>query len=348
MVSAAPPAYNPYYFNNYQSQGGGLKPTAPPMPYNASSGYSYNGFFGDASGANQDRLGREMLEAVIVEKTNWVPRAAIPKDTLLNRGINFVSALFPKIYNPNDNKVKADLWLRAGELFYAEMTLDQDTLKYLEGLKKANSVFNDFLNSLNPDESDAEYCLARAVEMDATNPEIHFLRGKLMFAANNYSEALADFEKTYEVANNLENASSYRKKCFSALAKTCRGASYERLGFHDRALFDYIAAAKVDPNGTKGYEEALSRNFQILKFKTYKNQEELQACIEYDPYDPDFQIELANLKLNNNQQEEAVYLLNQAIYLSYYYKPQSLFRSAELAQQVAFVINNNIAAQRAS
>ena len=88
--------------------------------------------------------------------------------------------------------------------------------------------------------------------------------------------------------------------------------------------------------GLQNMDEDLSRSFQILKFKTHKTPEELQACMEYDPYDPDFPIEFANSLLNHGNYEDAVKLLNKSIELSYYYRPQSLYRCAELAQQVSF------------
>ena len=328
-----PPPFNPYHPPSEE-------PSAPP-PY-PTYGNDYqndNGFFGVQE--NQEELGVEMLKAVVANKTEWVPKATIPLDTRLNRALQFFASFIPSP-SPTANSEKADqakLYLKAGQMFYAEVINDKDSLSEFNTLRKVDDAFDQFLQNLPADETNPEACLETSLNIKHT-PEAYFALGKLNFLRHKYGEAVYDFHQAQTLFENLEESSSYRKRCFKALTAACAGAANERLGLHDEALFDYIDASKIDPNGAASYSGSLSRNFQILKFKTHKSIEELQACIQYDPFDPEFHIELSNKFLNAGQYDETIKLLNRSIELGYQYKPSSLYRSAELLQQAAFAINN--------
>lgn len=336
-----PPPYNPYHTPPTAYP---VQPSAPPAPppYYTTGEYTHSGFFGDPN-LDQNKLGREMLEAVIANKTEWVPRVKIPQDSWFNRLLGWfsTSTALPQQGIELDDKAKSALYLQTGRLLYAEAINDAAVIEECTQMRKTNAVFQQFLESLSPEECTAEYCFTAAADLHSNNPEAFFELGKLNFLKHKYQQAVTNFHQAQGLSDKLSNSSSSRKHSFKALVGACAGAAYERLGYHDLALFDYIDASKIDPKGPQSYQESLSRNFQILKFKTNKSLDELQACMEYDPYDPDFPIELAHIKLNRGDFQSAIGMLTRSIDLAYYYKPSSLYRCAELAQQVAFAVNNS-------
>lgn len=336
--AANPPPYS--YFDPNRSYP--VEPSAPPAPYYTRGDYAHNGFFGDPT-LDQNRLGREMLEAVVVNKTDWALRAKIPPDSLANRAFYwfFKTPTLPQPGNPLDNAARSALYLQTGRLLYAELINDTAVITECTQQRKANVVFQDFLNNLTTEEASAEYCFSAAAELNPNSPEAVFELGKLHFLTHQYDRAVTDFHLAQNLSDNLPNSSSNRKQAFKALTLACAGAANERLGLHDLALFNYLHASKKDPQGASSYQESLSRNFQILCFKQNKSSEELEACMEYDPYDPNFSIELAHHKLNRGDFQEALNLLSKSIDLAYSYKPNALFRCAELVQQFAFAYNNS-------
>lgn len=300
--------------------------------------YSHEVFFG-APHLNKDQLGREMLHSVVTNKTDWVPKALLPQDKVISRFFHYVISFFkirPNINHLN-HKSESKLWRQVGELSFAKMLGDHQMITLAE--RKTDHLFHNFMAELENDQKLPEYCFAKSIECHA-NPEAFFDLAKLNYLTHNYTKAIELFKDAELYSKNLEASSSYRIKVFQALMKKCSGAAQERLGFHDKALFNYIDAANIDPQGRKGYEECLSRNFQILKFKPNKCDEELEACMEYDPYEPDFVIESANSRLNQGQVEVAIQLLNKANLLSFKYKHSALYKCVELAQQIAFCVNN--------
>ena len=223
------PAFNPDYYP-------GPQPSAPPMPpppYSAASGeYTPTGFFGSTT--NQNELGREMLDAVIANKTEKVIRAQIPQDSTINRMLSFMGSLFnsPHTMGQLDDKTVSDFYLQAGRFFFAQAINDVDTMAKCDQLRKTDASFNQFVTDLASDQANVDYCLGAAFEMGPT-PELYFALGKLNFLKHNYSQAVTDFHQAQDLSEKLEHSSSYRKKCFKALSCACAGASNERLGFHD-------------------------------------------------------------------------------------------------------------------
>lgn len=336
---APPPPVNPHYVVPSAPPAEDLPPPYYPQVGMPQPGYTHGGFFGDAS-LNHDQLGRDMLFAVVNNKTEWVIKAQLPQDSAANRLFHYLGGFFSSSVNPDhlDVKAKARLWRQAGEYFHADLLGDQKMLAATE--RKTDFVFQDFLSNLKSDERNAEYCYKVSLEFDDA-PEAHFELGKLHFLINNYQKAVDHFVGADLVGNKLEHSSTYRINSFKALMKACAGAAQERMGYHDLALFNYIDASKQDPNGYTKYEESLSRNFQILKFKPNKTEQELQACMEYDPYEPDFCIELAHYRISQRQLDSALKLLNKANELAFCYKRQSLYRCVELLQQFSFCAVNS-------
>ncbi len=312
------------------------EPHPQPPPY-YSQPYPNPGYFGDPA----YDLGPDMLQALIMNKTDWVIRAPIPKDTYLRQAINYLGSFFPSTQDPDnlDIKTQAKLWRTAGELFYARIINDTRTVKQLES--SSDPIFNKFLETMPIEHTNAETCFETSLDL-SSSPETLFNSAKLQFLNNDYESAINLFTQAGNQAKHLEKGSGFRIQSFSALCKTCSAAAYERLGRHDLALFAYSEASETDPNGNSTYQDSLSRSFEILKFKPYKTSEELQACMKYDSFEPDFPAELAQHYINQGSMEQAMECLNKANKLSVYYKPQTLYRCAEITQQLANCMNPNL------
>lgn len=329
-----PPPYSPSWHP---------EPSAPPYPQVHANAAPNHAFFGDTS-SDQSQLGHEMLKALVNEKTNWVIKVKVPEDTWSNRLLNWISGAYqlPRAL-PQDGELsaadKSKLSLLTARLLYAEMANDRATVDELTQLRKTNDLFHKFIEDLASDERNPDYCLRLAEDFAQENPEIFFEHGKLYFLQQEYAKAVREFRIASDYADKLESSSKFRQSEFKALVLSCAAAANERLGFHDSALFDYIDASKIDPKGPAKYEEPRSRNFQILKFKTNKTFAELQACIEHDPYDPDFPVDLAKAYLDRNESFEAMKLLTRSIELSMHYKSATLYRCAELTKQLALKMN---------
>ena len=338
-----PPPYSPTWHP---------EPSAPPMPSAPPYPYAFNNqnhaFFGDTS-SDQNQLSRDMLTALVVNKTNWVNTAKVPADSLTSRILNWfkgTSALPTKLPVEGEllEKDKSKLYLHAARLIYAEYTNDHAQTKEMEQLRKSNQVFHDFVEDLASDERNADYCLRAAEDFSPQNPEIFFEHGKLYFLQQDYTKAVNEFRLAAEHSPSLDNSSKAKQSAFKALTLSCAAAANERLGFHDLALFDYIDAAKIDPNGSEAYDEARLRNFQILKFKTNKTFAELQACIEHDPCDPEFPVELSHAYIDRGEYGNATELLKRSLSLSLAYKPSTLYRCADAAQRLALSVNTTLPA----
>ena len=300
--------------------------------------YDPNVYYDGAT--SQAQYGHDMLMAEIATKTDWVPNAKIPQETATQRILNFASSILssPK---PLD---KADCYLMAGRMFYATIVNDHKEIAACNKLRKSDAVFAQFLQDLETNSTNnANDCLISAIEHGA-GAEAYFLLGKYNFVKQDFSQSTRDFCEARELADKMPNSSTYKKQCFKAITGACAAAASERNERHDDALHLYIESSKIDPYGADNYKEPISRNFQILKFRTNKTESELRACIEFDPSDPDFQIDLCANRAHQGQYDEAMQLLIESFDKAYNNKPASLYRCAEVAQQFAFAINNAPAA----
>ncbi|MCH9632729.1 MAG: hypothetical protein S4CHLAM6_10680 [Chlamydiae bacterium] len=320
-LAVNPPPYNPHYISP--------EPSAPPAPQAYETAEYYEGI-------SQAQIGHDMLKAEIATKTDWVPNASVPQDSTLQRILRFTFSIF----SPTRQLEKAECFLQAGKMFYATIVNDHKEIEACNKLRKSNAAFAEFLSELESNKTNnANDCLISAIELGA-GPEAYFLLGKYNFVKQDYTQATRDFFEASELSDKLPGSSSFKKKCFKALSGACAAASSERNELHDDALHLYIQSSKIDPYGPTTYAEPISRNFQILKFRSNKTESELRACIEYDPNDPDFQIDLCSNLAHQGQYDEAMHLLTESFDKAYNYKPSSLYHCAEVAHQVAFAINN--------
>lgn len=326
-----PPAYNPYYT--------GLEPSAPPMQPPAYTPYDTNAYY-DGGATSQAQYGHDMLMAEIATKTDWVPNATIPQDTAVRRIFNYVAS----VLSPAKPLDKADCYLKAGRMFYATIVNDHKEIEACNKLRKSDAAFAQFLTDLETNNTNnANDCLISAIELGA-GAEAYFLLGKYNFVKQDFGQSTRDFCEAAELADKMPSSSSFKKQCFKAMTGACAAAASERNERHDEALHLYIESSKIDPYRAESYREPISRNFQILKFRTNKTESELRACIEFDPNDPDFQIDLCANRAHQGKYDEAMQLLVESFNIAYKAKPASLYRCAEVAQQVAFAINNAPAA----
>lgn len=309
------------YFNPSYNQGFG-QPSAPPFYSVPQYENNYTTF--------------------IDSKTEWVMQANLPHETATHIFASWIGSLFSsaKVYDPfnPDPILRAKLLKQSGELFYAQyFPNNTNHLKACE--RKTDAVFQEFISCFSEDEKSPLLCFKASINFNFDDPETHFDLAKNLFLDGLYSKAIEEFEQAFHLSDKLEDSSDYRKQCFKALMQKCSAACYERLGMHDKALLNYMDASKIDPNGRNlNLEEALSRNFEILKSKLVKSFSEIQACIEYAPTDPDFRIDLAHILITQGKLEEALPIVTKTIELSFKHKVASMYRCAELVNRFAAVV----------
>ena len=318
---ANPPAYNPDFANA----------TAPP----AYEPPAYTDLYSPApSYPPVQNYAQDALKQAINKKTDWVLKAEVPQDYAVAR---FFGSIFKRagLEERSDKELKVIHYRHAGQYFLAKELRDEEKATAL----KSDDIFQGFLISLPQNTQNAIDCFEKALKFGPKDPKTYFEVAKADFYYGNYETAIDDFTKAYKFSNELPGT-SYRKDAFAALCLASRAACYERLNQHDKAVFDYIDAQKIDPDQKAEFKDAATRAFQILKTKQNKSESEIKACIQFSPNEPDFQADLAQHYLNCEKYQLVIDQVFITAKMAYGKNNQTLLKAAAIFNQAAYELNS--------